>query len=1374
MAHNLSFDLEEERRGITARLKAAMESIIHKYQDVDEEEGDFVTLDNLDICVDKGQLRHQEAAHFGFLQAALPEDSATPHASHDDRELVRYPELDDEQPTLGVMMLRDFGNRMEQSICMRSKKSDDGKVYWEPEDDVEEDMLTIGDDDSDRCDISSDEDKWAETDARRRSTVELNEESPGDSRGSAENDEYDAWRRSPLEQNEESPEDSRGSESEENLSDSSGISYRNTQNSITSTDSINQNHRRDKDYKQKTRTVHNGRESMDTSTNRYNHNASTRKGIYKHNKPTNKSTNGSNQDHKRTEKSMPVHNCKSKESMEMPADRYRDKGSHRMSVDKYNKRTNISANGSISLAGESEDELSGSSGFSYEEAHKSKTATDASSNDHKKGNGYEEKTLPFDRSRKSVEMPASKCKDTSSHRKTVASKHNKLKIGPDFLSLFPESRRKKTPSKSAQNRDEHKGFGTDIKPKIQPASTPVADCSKLNSTPAKSHFHSVKKEELSNSTKKRQSYTNVCIVEELDDMYSESLPSSSRKNRKDSSRPKVGSPCSSNSGHGTPISGKSEKHMKKIDRKRSDRDVIDLLTEPDEQSEMGNVTPVHHRSFSNAEKPDQGAGRRKCFSVPAKRRIMALTSSRDTDINSSSLAASPKVHLLTHEDICDLLGEQPSTTHQGMKQRVKYKYVPSASMALQSVEEYGDNHKGKSDTGLGKQQDCSKEVQLSSKDIGTKVTSTASTLNMVKKVSISKPCSTKEKLVVEPFKQRLHQSGSSQDESLTDSNSSFHSLSDEYPPYQREGSGNMAALQPSTSYSEDENCRPKPDHSIELDHSDSSHTYSPHFSVENSIKHVEEQLPSVKSLKSSQGALMTPLTPILKTPGQRSATPCREKTQKKRVYFSADPTNVEEQCMQDTLQFWKSRMQQSKINHDDSEVDLPSPEPHQEDQQRQETSEQILEEPAFFLLSVGDELSHLHKSAAIQTSTPRRDADKPRFSTPKGRKIPQEDEAPSPCTLMRNQLDNIKLGSPIHKGPSTKQDVLNNQSPEKMEVDESPKCSTDWTKQFANRERRKMVYGLTERKRDRESQILRVNTSNSSFSDAAAFSQSSASSGEKDDQTGSNILTRRSSRLNSTNVVAAPKTDPRHNKKGTENRPFDVIRRLNRSEVLDVQTSEINSDKGRARLFKQPESPYILRPRRAISSSDDQDVKNSPRKTSSRQNTRHTTAKGRQTERLSRSVEKRKTDKFLLTPSQARAVDRQRKDTRQWGWRHSSFSSEAETTSSTQQVSSPEVGERRVTRSQSSSDMDTVEWKMTRGQMWPDTRGKKVTKRNGQSVTVGKTPGSAVNQSKGPGRRRIIDISSSDEEVRSTPRKASSTQGIKYKKGKGRLTREGD
>ncbi|KAI8482604.1 hypothetical protein Bbelb_396710 [Branchiostoma belcheri] len=1090
-----------------------MESIIHKYQDVDEEEGDFVTLDNLNICVDKGQLRHQEAAHFGFLQAALPEDSATPHGSHDDRELVSYPELDDEQPTLGVMMLRDFGNRMEQSICMRSKKSDDGKVYWEPEDDVEEDMLTIGDNDSDRGDISSDEDKWAETgkenDARRRSTVEKNEESPEDSRGSAESDEYDAWRRSPLEQTEESPEDSRGSE------------------------------------------------------------------IYK-----------------------------SKESMEMPADRYRDKGSHRMSADKHNKPTNISAHGSTSSAGEREDELSGSGGFSYEEAHRSKTPTGVSSNDHKKG--------------------------------------------------------------------------------------------------------------------------------------------------------------------------KSEKHMKKTNRKCSDRDVIDLLTEPDEQSEMGNVTPVHHRSFSNAEKPDQGARRRNCFSVPAKRRIMSLTSSRDADINSSSSAASPKMHLLTHEDICDLLGEQPSTTHQGMKQRVKYKYVPSASMALQSVEEYGDSQKGKSDTGLGKQQDC-KEVQLSSKDSGTKVTRTASTLNTGKKVSVSKPHSTKEKLVVEPFKQRLHQSGSSQDESLTDSNSSFHSLSDEYPQYQREGSENTEALQTSTSYSEDENCSSKPDHSIEMEHSNPKFlTYSPQFSVESSIKHVEEQLPSVKSLKSSQGALMTPLTPILKTPGQRSATPSREKTQKKRVYFSADPTNVEEQSMQDTLQLWKSRMQQSKVNHDDSEVDLPSPEPHQEDQHRQETSEEILEEPAFSLLSVGDELSHLHKSAAIQTSTPRRDADKPRFSTPKGRKIPQEDEAPSPCTLMRNQLDNIKLGSPIQKGPSTKQNVLNNQSPEKMEVDESPKCSTDWTKQFANRERRKMDYGLTERKSDRESRILRVNTSNSSFSDAAAFSQLSASSGEKDNQTASNILTRRSSRLNSTNVVTAPKTDPRHNKKGTKNRPFDVTRRLNRSEVLDVQTSEINSDKGRTWLFKQPESPYILRPRRTISSSDDQDVKDSPRKTSSRQNTRHTTAKGRQTERLSRSVEKRKTDKFLLTPSQARAVDRQRKDTRQWGWRHSSFSSEAETTSSTQQVSSPEVGERRVTRSQSSSDMDTVEWNMTRGQMWPDTRGKKVTKRNGQSVTVGKTPGSAVNQSKGQGRRRIIDISSSDEEVRSTPRKASSTQGIKYKKGKERLTRKGD
>ncbi|XP_019630933.1 PREDICTED: uncharacterized protein LOC109474902 [Branchiostoma belcheri] len=944
MAHNLSFDLEEERRGITARLKAAMESIIHKYQDVDEEEGDFVTLDNLDICVDKGQLRHQEAAHFGFLQAALPEDSATPHASHDDRELVSYPELDDEQPTLGVMMLRDFGNRMEQSICMRSKKSDDGKVYWEPEDDVEEDMLTIGDDDSDRGDISSDEDKWAETDKEnntgRRSTVELNEESPGDSRCSAESDENDARRRQPLEQNEESPEDSRGSESDENLSDSSGISYRNTQNSIISTDSINQNHRRDKDYKQKTRTVHNGRDSMDIPTNRYNHNASARKGIYKHNKPTNKSTNGSNQDHKRTEKSMPVHNSKSKESMEMPADRYRDKGSHRMSVDKYNKPTNISANGSISLAGESEDELSGSSGFSYEEEHKSKTPTDVSSNDHKKGNGYKEKTLPFDRSRKYMEIPTSKCKDNSSHRKTV-DKHNKhIRIGPDFLSLFPESHRKKTPSKPVQNRDEHKGFGTDIKPKIQPASTPVADCSKLNST-------LVKREELSNSTKKRQSYTNVCIVEELDDMYSESLPSSSRKNRKDSSRPKVGSPCSSNSGHGTPISGKSEKHMKKIDRKHSDRDVIDLLTEPDAHSEMGNVTPVHHRSFSNAEKPDQGARRRNCFSVPAKRRIMALTSSRDTDMNSSSSAASPKMHLLTHEDICDLLGEQPSTTHQGMKQRVKYKYVPSASMALQSVEEYGDSQKGKSDTGLGKQQDC-KEVQLSSKDSGTKVTRTASTLNTVKKVSVSKPHSTKEKLVVEPFKQRLHQSGSSQDESLTVSNSSFHSLSDEYPQYQREGSENTEALQPSTSHSEDENCSSKPDHSIEMEHSNPKFlTYSPQFSVESSIKHVEDRLPSVKSLKSSQGALMTPLTPILKTPGQRSATPCREKTQKKRVYFSADPTNVEEQSMQDTLQFWKSRMQQSKVNHDDSEVDLPSPEPHQEDQQRQETSEEILEEPAF-------------------------------------------------------------------------------------------------------------------------------------------------------------------------------------------------------------------------------------------------------------------------------------------------------------------------------------------------------------------------------------------------------------------------------------------
>ncbi|CAH1263383.1 Hypp2685 [Branchiostoma lanceolatum] len=552
MAHNLSFDFEEERRGITARMKAAMESIIDKYQNVGEEEGDFFTMDDLQICEDKGQLKHQEVAHFGFLQAAAC-SANDDDDDDDDREPDNDDELedDDEQPS-AVKMLRDFGSRMEHSICskMICEEGEDGKIRWILQDDVEEDILTtIGDSDSDRGDISG-EDEWAESD-----------------------EEEDAERRSPVEHDEQSLEDSRSS-------------------------------------------------------------AGT---------------------------------------------------------------------------AESEEEL------------------------------------------------------------------------------------------------------------------------------------------------------------------------------------------------------KSEKHRKKTERKHRRQDDIDLLEEPDQQSEMGNVTPVHHRSFSKAENADKDVSRRKCLSVPAKRKTVALTS----------------------------------------------------------------------------------------------------------------------------------------------------------------------------------------------------------------------------------------------------------------------------KC-------------------------------HQEDQQRQETSEESLEEPAFSRPSsslVGDMPSH-PKGPAIQTSTPRRDADRPRFSTPKGRKIPQNDEVPSPCTLVWDQLDNIKLGSPIQNGVSPKQEVLNDQSSEEMEVNESPKRSTDWAKQSVSREQRKSAGA---------SRILRVNN------------------------------------------------------------------------------------------IKQ--------------------------------------------------------------------VGGQRQDTRQWDQRHSGFSSDSETeTTSSTQVSSPEAGRRRVTRwSQSSSEIDTVDRKMVRGQMSQDIKVKKVTKRQGQSTTVGKSAGSAVNQKKRSGWRRIVS-SSDEQEDRGTPRKILSSQCMTYNQGKERLT----
>ncbi|XP_035671550.1 serine-rich adhesin for platelets-like [Branchiostoma floridae] len=1698
MAHNLSFDLEEKRRGVTARMKAAMESIIHKYQNVGEEEGDFFIMDSLQLCDDKGQLRHQEVAHFGFLQAGLPEDSATCSAKADDKELESDTELDDDddddddedQPS-AVKMLRDFGSRMEHSICskMICEEGEDGKVRWILQDDVEEDILTtIGDSDSDRGDISG-EDEWAESD-------EENDE---------ENDEE---RRSPDQQNEHSLEDSRSSagivesEEEEELSDSSGISYRDPLHSNTSTNHINQDHKRDdgckgstlffhksresmdiptnrcKDnkghkkgldrptnnaskqhhqrdysYKEKTMEVDKSRESMDMPPNENKYNRSHRKFTDKQNKPTNflngsrksagvvdsedelsdssgisyeephifhSTNNASNKGHKgdggHKKKSLSLH--ESRESVDMPTKKCKDNGSYRKLTDKQKKPSNISTNGSSRNAGaaESEDELSDSSGISYEESHKSSTSTDAnrkdskrdtvykkkslsvhtsreavdmptdkgniptrssrssagvvesedelldssgisyeepnkskmststytSSKDHKRdsgykkeslsvhksrepvdmptnkckdngsyrkstgiekhnkesnictsgsrssvgvveseddlsdasgttsgyrepqkshsstnasskcvkrGNGFKEKTLPVDRSGKSMEMPTNKCKDNSSHRKHI-DKNKTPKEDHQFSPLFPDEGRKKTPSKTSQSRDHHKG--TDITSKRHPPSTQVANRSKIrNSTSTKAHTHSVKKEELSNSAKKQQSHNNVCMVEEFEDMdFSSSLDSKNRK-----IDPRVEPSCSTNSGHGTPVSRKSEKHRKKADRKYTHQDVIDLLEEPEEKSEMGNVTPLHHRSFSKAENTDQGVSRRKFFSVPAKRRTAALTSSRDTDIIS---AGSKNVDLSTHQALCDFLGEQPSDTFQRTKKKVKNNHTPSASTSLQD----DGGQRSKRDAALRKGQDPNNHlVGSSSEDSGVRVITTASTLGQVEKISFTKPPPRKERVLVQPFKQQLP---CHQNEGFSDSsNPSFNSLSDEYPLDQKEARRNTEAsrsvkeqqktregrvtyakmdeysgedsdldesgsserqckasklstfsnpstgpsanrsTQPKTravqeseesmiseeasqlstsAHSMEETCSSNADHSIEMEHSDPSQTFSPQYSDDNSFEDVEEQLPSAKPKNAFFNAPLTntpisksrpqhsPLTPILKTPGQKSATPCREK---KSVCFSKD---VEDQFIQlDAIQSWIPRMQPPMVNlHDGRELDLPSPECHQEDQESLETSEENLEEPVSSLpsSSIHEVRSH-PKSPAVQTSTPRRDADRPRFSTPKGRKIAQKPEVPSPSTLHR--LDNMKLGSPIQKGASSQQDVLKDQYSEEMEVDESQKSSTDWTKQSVSREQRKMDNKLTERKSARESRILQVNTSNSSFSDVAMFSQSSESSGEKHDETGSNILTpRRSGRSNSTTVLRAPKTDPRHNKRGGANRPSDVTRRLNRSEVLNAQTSKIDRDERGA--SKQLECSYRLRPRKVVNS-DEQEVKDSPRKTSSRQNRRYTTARERLTERAgqsSRSVEKRKADnKFPLTASQAKQVGRQRKDVGQWGQRRSAFSStsETETTSSTsaQQVSSPEVGRRMVTRSQSSSSEIDTEEKKTRGQMLLDSKVKKVTNRRGQSKTVGESSGSAANQKKGPGRRRIIS-SSDEQENLGTPRKVSGSQRMKYSQGKGRLT----
>ncbi|XP_066283057.1 dentin sialophosphoprotein-like [Branchiostoma lanceolatum] len=1295
-------------------------------------------------------------------------------------------------------------------------------------------------------------------------------------------------------------------ESEDELSDSSGISYKEPPKSNTTIDARSKDYKRDDGFKKKSMPVHKSRESVEMPTNKHKDNGSYRKSLKEH-KPNNVPTNGSrssapvvdsedelsdssgisykethksdnstdtrSKDHRRDDgyikKSMPVH--KSGESVKMPTNKYKDNRSCRKSIDKHSKPNNITTNGKSSVAiVESEGELSDSSGIGYKQPHKSDTSTDVRSKNHKICNGYEEKTLPEDscRSRKSTELPTNKYKDHSSHTRSLG-KRNKPKADLDLSSLFPDDCRKKTPSKHVQSRDAHRGFSTDIKPKTEPPSTPVVDYSKTkNSTPAKLHIHSVKKEEYNNPTKKRQSHNNVCMVEEFEDM--EFLPSSSSKNRKDmySNRPKVESPCSLKSGHGgTTHSRKSEKHRKKTERKHRRQDDIDLLEEPDEHSEMGNVTPVHHRCFSKAENPDKGVSRRQCFSVPAKRKTMALTSRRDTSISSSSSTTSKKVDLSTHEAICDFLRERPSNT----KQRVKYKQATSASMTVQSVEEDSGGHRRKSDdAGLRKKQDPKERlVRSSSKDSGTKERSTASTLVMVERIS-----STKERLLAEPFKQKLphHQCGSSQDESMSDrSNQSFNSLSDEYPLDQKEsgrkalrsgkgqgkektglrksqvtftemeeptcsgedsdlnesGSSEMLcnasemmstnpswsstyptpngpiqpntgevedseesmhdeeASQLSTSDSVDENCSSNidADHSIEMEYSDPSESdLSSQFSEDNSIKlssakpmkaSFNASLTNTQSsnlLKSSHATLMTqhgPLHPILKTPGQ-SSTPCRKK---KSVDFKLTEMFVKNQSILYTSPFWKSRIQKSMINdHDDPEHHL-YPECHQEDKQRQETSEESLEEPAPSLPSSSvSHMSSYPKGPAIQTSTPRRDADRPRFSTPKGRKIPQNDEVPSPCTLVRDQLDNIKLGSPIQKGASPKQEVLNDQSSEEMEVNESPKCSTDWAKQSVSREQRKMSYSLRERKSAGASRILRVNNSNSSFSDVAMFSQSSVSSGEKD-----SILTpKHNTRSISANVLRAPKTDPRHNKRGPENRPSDITKRLNRSEVLSEQTNMIDRDEERVWLSKQPECSYHLRPRRRISS-EEQEIEDSPRKTSSRQNTKYNTARGRLTEtaeQLSRSVEKRRTDnKFFLTASKAKQVDGQRQDTRQWGQRHSGFSSDSETeTTSSTQVSSPEAGRKRVTSwSQSSSEIDTAERKMVRGQMSRDIKVKKVTKRHGQSTTVGKSSGCAVNQKKGSGRRRIIS-SSDEQEDRGTPRKVSSSQCMTYNQGKERLT----